>query len=417
MADATMTRSSGWYYGWNIVAVCVLGQICANGLTYNTFSLFLHDWATETGTPISVLQLSILLMVVGCAIFSPIVGGFADRYSARGLQMIGLSGIALFYLAISFTTAGWQIVALYAVLGSASLTVSASVVVNAILARWFVRQRGLAMGLSALGVGMGGVILPPLIAALLPSLGWREVWRLGAAFVAIVLVPLMFLIVRHKPTEREGFHYVGDDAATASEDGGEQIGWREVLARKNFWLVICGYLPLMGVYAAYGQNLAPHAASHGLSQQDAGTLLSIFSVVHLVATFGLGPLSDRFSARYLFLALAITSAAGAVVVAFSSTFVSIMIGCALIGSAGGFNTLLAVALASEFGARGFGRAFGMSFFPLPLGSATAVVVAKIQEATGSYAPGLLAMAVIVMIGGFLSLLMDEKPKVAITISH
>jgi nitrate/nitrite transporter NarK len=265
---------------------------------------------------------------------------------------------------------------------------------------------------------MGGVVLPPLIAAVLPTLGWREVWRIGAVFVAVVLVPAMFFIVRHKPTEREGFHYVGSDAAaTGADDGGAQIGWREVLARKNFWLVICGYLPLMGVYAAYGQNLAPHAASHGLSQQSAGTLLSIFSVVHLVSTFGLGPLSDRFSCRFLFLALAITSATGAVIVAFGASLATITLGCALIGSAGGFNTLLAVALASEFGARGFGRAFGMSFFPLPLGSAMAVVVAKIQEATGSYAPGLIGMAVIVLIGGFLSLLMDEKPKVAVAISH
>ena len=58
--------------------------------------------------------------------------------------MLGLSGIAVLYLAISFTTAGWQILALYAFVASPALTLSASVVTNTIISRWFIRSRGLA---------------------------------------------------------------------------------------------------------------------------------------------------------------------------------------------------------------------------------------------------------------------------------
>jgi hypothetical protein len=50
-ANAAPTR--GWYHGWNIIAVCILSQVAANGLTYNTYSLFLRDWSAQLHAPIS----------------------------------------------------------------------------------------------------------------------------------------------------------------------------------------------------------------------------------------------------------------------------------------------------------------------------------------------------------------------------
>ena len=70
--DAAQPR--GWYYGWYIVAVCILSQVAANGLTYNTYSLYLRDWSADLHTPISQLQLPIAAMGVVCAFVAPIVG-------------------------------------------------------------------------------------------------------------------------------------------------------------------------------------------------------------------------------------------------------------------------------------------------------------------------------------------------------
>jgi len=70
----------GWYYGWNIVAVCVLAQVAANGLTYNCMTLFLPDWSKQLHAPVSLLQLSIAGMVLVCAPLSPFAGQLADKY-------------------------------------------------------------------------------------------------------------------------------------------------------------------------------------------------------------------------------------------------------------------------------------------------------------------------------------------------
>src|SRR5579862_1809209 len=110
------TASRGWYHGWNVVAVCVLSQVAANGLTYNAYSLFLRDWSAQLNAPISLLQLPIAAMALVAALISPFVGAMADKYAARRLLGWGLVGIAVFYLAVSATTAAWQLVVLYAVL-------------------------------------------------------------------------------------------------------------------------------------------------------------------------------------------------------------------------------------------------------------------------------------------------------------
>ena len=404
-------RGRRWYYGWNIVTVCILSQVAANGLTYNSFSLFLRSWSAEMHAPISSFQLSVAAMVLGAALLAPIVGGLADKYDARKLFAAGLTGMAVFYLAISVTTASWQVVALYALLAPLPLCLSTSVTANTVISRWFVRHRGLALGLSSFGVGMAGVVLPPLIAAILPDVGWRVIWRVGALILALLVMPLVVIILRNRPTEREGLPYLAVDRPESHPDHSRAVAllsWRQIASRKNFWFVVAAYVPLMGLYGGCAQNIAPYAANHGLSAQSAGALLSVFSLAHLAASLVLGPISDRFGNRLPFAGLATITAAGAIVLAFATGVPSITIGCVLVGLAGGMNTLVAAAMAVEFGSSAFGRAYGLSFLFIPLASLAPFAIAKVQETTGSYAPALLGMTALVLAGGGISLLLDER---------
>jgi MFS family permease len=408
IAHAAPPRS--WYHGWNIVAVCMLSQVAANSLTYNTFSLFLRDWSAQFHTPISQLHLGVSAMVLVAAFLSPVVGGLADRYPARRLFAGGLIGIALFYLSISVATAAWQILALYGILASVALDLSTAVPANALVSRWFVRRLGLALGLSAFGIGLAGVVLPPVIAALLPTAGWRMIWRGGGAAVGLLVMPLVVAVIRDRPTDTEGRYYLSGDGKKRGHHGGAagRMGWREVVARRNFWLLVAIYLPMMGLYSGIGQNLAPYAASRGISQQSAGLLLSVLSFSHIIATLVLGLLSDRFGNRLPFAGLALAMVAGAATLAYAGALPAIVAGIALVGLGGGVFTLLAAAIAVEFGAEGVGRAFGLSMFFLPIMSLAPFVVAKAQESTGSYAFGIIGLAALVFVAGMLSLMLRER---------
>ena len=284
------------------------------------------------------------------------------------------------------------------------------------VSRWFVRRLGLALGLTAFGLGMAGVVMPPIVAAVMPTLGWRVIWRIGAGVIAFVILPLVLIVVRERPTAREGLHYLAQDGATAGLHGhggagagpGEALRWRDILSSRNFWLLVIGYLPMLALYGGCGNNLTPIATSRGLSPQEAGLLLSAFSFCQLAATLGGGILSDRMGNRLPLAGFAFLTAIGGTIIAFGHGFPMILLGAGLAGVGGSFWPLLAAAIAKEFSGKGFGRAFGMLTFFLPFAVMSPFAVAKSQEASGSYAPALMVMVVLSILGGVACLFLRER---------
>jgi MFS family permease len=411
--NASIAAPRGWYHGWNIVAVCILSQAMGNGLTYNALSLFLNGWSQELNTPISHLTLTVTIMGTVAAIVSPFVGALADKYPARRLLVGGLLGMAVFYVCVGSVTASWQLLALYGVIAAPALTFCTAVVCNALISRWFVRRRGLAFGLSAFGIGLAGVLLPQIINPLLPLVGWRMIWRGGGVFITVIVVPLLLAVIRNQPSEEEGRYYLSGDGPSAGHHGhgaggGNQIGWLEVLGRRNFWLLVGIYLPLVALSGAAVQNIVPYATSHGLTRQTGAVLLSLLSAMHVIATLVLGLLADRFGNRLPFIGLAVLMVAGSLLLALGSNLPIIVAGCVLIGLGSGVFTLLAAAIAVEFGAAGMGRAFGLCMMFVPVITLTPFLIARSQEATGSYTHAFIGGAIFLAISAFLAALYRER---------
>ena len=410
-------RPSGWYHGWNVVAVLVLSQLAGNALTYNSFPLFVPLWAAEMHAPPSLFQLSIMAMLLGASPSSVVVGAWADKYPARRLFTAGLVGMALFYAAISFATRPWHIIALYGFLAAPSLTMCTAVVANAVISRWFKRRLGLALGLSTCGIGLATAVIPKLVAAFMPELGWRGIWRVGAVVAVAVVLPIVLLVVRDRPTEREGLHYMSDDGAPArpiahgyggagSADGA--LGWREVLARRNFWLLVAIYLIMIGSGTAFIQNMAVYAASRHIDTHDTATMMSAVGIAHVFAALIMGALADRFGNRLPLAGMALAVAAGIGFLAVGQSLPLLVIGAALIGLNAAVFTPLSSAIAEEYGAEGFGRAFGLVMLFLPFSQLFPFLVARQQEATGSYLVGMVTCAAMLLLAAGLALMLREK---------
>lgn len=412
-ANTEAGRPFGWYHGWNIVAVCVLAQLAANGLAINSMSLFLGSWSHDLHAPISQLLIAMLPMAALTAVASPIVGALADKYPTRWLFGLGLAGIAIFNIAMSTVVATWQIWALYGLLYPAALVLASSIPANAVVSRWFTKRLGLALGVTAFGVGISGVVLPPLIAAGMPLLGWRGIWRLAGIIVAVGVLPLTLLVLRDRPTARDGLQspaqqQPGHSAAGAAA-AAPDLRWGDILKRRNFWLLVACYLPIIAVNGGAQQNLAPIVASHGYPVTMAGTLLAVFSLAHVVSTLAFGLASDRFGNRLPLAGLAAAVALGGGLIAFAGSLPVLVCGVILAGVGGGVSTLLPAAAAVEFGPAGVGRAFGAIMLFIPINACVPSIIAKVQETSGSYAPSFSALALLCLAGGGLVLvLMRER---------
>jgi MFS family permease len=403
-------RQPLWYHGWNIVGVSVLSQVAALALTMNCFSLFLHDWTREFGVPVSALALSITLFSVGCMVTAPLAGLAASRYAARWVFGLALGGLAVAHVAVGFTTAAWQVVLIYALVLPFVIAFASAVQGQAVVSRWFVRRVGVAMGLTAFGAALAGVIFPSLIVWLLQIVGWREVWWIFAAAIGLLVTPLVVFVARDRPTEEEGRRYIGAGAAKRATS---RLSLAQIMSRRNFWITIGVFIPVQCCFQSVSVNFAPLVTSYGLSPTGAGVMLSVMSAAALCAKLLSGLASDRFGNRPPLVGAALCVALGMGVIIMAPHHPALLVlGVLLVGCAGACWTLLASATVAEFGSGDFGRAYGLISAFTPVGSLAAPLLARVQEVGGSYRPGLAALALLALCGAGVALLLRESPRLA-----
>ena len=394
-----------YYYGWNIVAVCILSQMSALGLALNCLSLFVSDWSREFGVPVSNFSLGVTLFSLFGSVM-PIIGGWvADRFPARWVIGLGLLGIALADCLVGSASAGWQIVAIYAALLPILITISAAVPAQTVVSRWFVRRRGLAMGLNAFGLAAAGVLFPPIILTLLPLIGWRGAWWVFGSVIGAVVMPLVVLTLRDRPTLKEGEHYI---PTISTEQTASKVRISDIIKRKRFWIIIAAFLPIQCISMTMNVNLGILVTSRGHTLTLAGALLSAYSIFALTGKLASGLLADRFGNRLPFAAVCLLAAAGIATLGTAHDAPLLFTAVMLMGLSQGHWTLFAAATAAEFGPGSFGRAFGVACAFTNIGSFAPTAVAWTYERVGSYQTPLFALSGLAVLGACAAMLLRER---------
>jgi MFS family permease len=406
IAAAGARRGLGWYYGWNVVALAVLTQMTTVALAVSGFSLFLLDWSHDFHAPVSRFQLAMTVMAVFSMPSSPLAGWLCHRFPVRWIVAGALLVGAGAHLIVAFSGSAWIVVGAYVLFGFA-VPISTSVPSQTLVSRWFVKRRGLALGISGLGSASAGVIFPPIIGLMMHAYGWRETWWVYAAFLAVVVVPLMLVGLRERPPPNDASGYVtGADLQDAV--GEPTLSFRQIVARPNFWLLgptlLCAFSAYMGVLA----NLPPLTKSHGMDAQTTVLLFSAYGLADLISKVGCGAIADRFGDRAPLVALCALGVVSAAGMAFAPGRVPLVACVLMMGLVGGIWTPIASATVAEFGRHNFSRAFGMVCVFGPATTITPWVVALTQERTGSYTTGLLILAGLTLIGMVLSLFVRER---------
>jgi MFS family permease len=102
-------------------------------------------------------------------------------------------------LITSQTQAVWQLYLVYGLLMAAG-TGEAYTLVVGFVSRWFRKKRGLALGLSTSGGGIGSLVYAPFASYLIVSLNWRLA-LVVMGFIALVVVCGLSLLLKGYPRE------------------------------------------------------------------------------------------------------------------------------------------------------------------------------------------------------------------------
>jgi MFS family permease len=181
--------------------------------------------------------------------------------------------------------------------------VAASTILPAqtLVTNWFDRFRGRAMGLTMLGIGAGGFLLPPINEWLIRQVGWRMTWVVMCVVFALVVIPLIAVFVRTRPSDL-GQEADGVARAAAAAGAGELRGLpvRRAVATATFWMLVGIFvLQLVGV-SALNFHFVPFATQEaGFSSQQAAFFYGLAVGFSILGRLLFGWLADRWPAPRL----------------------------------------------------------------------------------------------------------------------
>jgi sugar phosphate permease len=166
-----------------------------------------------------------------------------------------------------------------------------------LVSNWFVRRRGLALGILLTGTSIGGVLIPQIATPLITAYGWRTAMLAVSMLVWLLLLPAVVLLVKEKP-EDVGSLPDGDAIVTntnASAAAATGLTLSQALRTPLFWiLALCAAAVFYPIFVSTQQFIL-QAAKIGLSPQQASNGLSVLFFVSVTGKFLFGWLSDRFS--------------------------------------------------------------------------------------------------------------------------
>jgi len=174
-----------------------------------------------------------------------------------------------------------------------------AVLAPAIIAQWFVaRRRGTAMGIWAIWVPVGTVMMLLIAPVLVQTAGWRAVWWFGALY-ALVVTALYLAFVRPAPPAEPADGAAPDDDVgvdAALPAGGVTSG--QVMRNRNIWLLAAAFAAFNAAGVGMGTFMPTFLVSqHGLTLQAAALVSSISTLIILFSAPAGGVLSDRIGSR------------------------------------------------------------------------------------------------------------------------
>lgn len=295
-----------FFYGWVIIAVTfVTMAIGVNART--SFSLLfppiIDEFHWERGVTAGAFSFGFLVS----AVFSPLMGRMMDRVGPRAVMELGVVLMAAGLLLSPFTTEPWHLyVTIGALVGGGSICLGYSGQ-SLFLPNWFIRRRGLAMGLAFAGVGVGSVTLLPWMQHMIEQVGWRSAcWTLGLVLL-IVLAPIN-LLLRKRP-EDMGLEPDGVSTATAAaapvsnvvDPAWAAVDWtlgRAIRTARFWWLALGLFCGLYDWYAVQVHQ-TKYLLEIGFSPTVAAWALGIVSLLGIPGQILLGHLSDRIGREWI----------------------------------------------------------------------------------------------------------------------
>jgi OFA family oxalate/formate antiporter-like MFS transporter len=328
---------------------------------------------------------------LGMALAAPWVGRLIDRFGARRVILVSAIGFCLSLAGLAALPNLYPVFLLLAAMVGVTGAGTSPLAYLALVARWFDRGLGRALGISMVGVGVGIALSPIVGNVLLAHFGLRGAF-LGMAGFASLAIPNALWVLREPEGDREP---AGVRQAAPATFGGFP---RDALGKLNFWLLVGSVFLMTLVVAGCGVHLIALLTDGGYSAAQAAGVASLVGVALLLGRLCTGFLLDRFPIGPLAAMTFVGGAAGAAIFAVGLKSPAPMVAALLLGFAqGSEGDVVAFAARRLFPPEAYGSVYGLIFAAYNLGVfGGPLLMGQSFDRLGSYQPGLWTLTAIAL---------------------
>jgi len=289
------------FYGWRVVILCFLVNAVGGGVFFQAFTVFFLPLKNDLAVSSAAVSLLYGAARLEGGFDGALVGYLISRFGPRAVIIAGvcMSGGGLFLLTLAQDY--WTFFFIYICIVSIGHNAGYFHPLSTLVNYWFIRHRGVGLALISAGANLGGMILAPVLSAIILTYGWRAGAMTAGALILLVGLPAAYPL-RSTP-ESLGLHPDGDapdpgprsTRVAISPLPEPEYSVREALRTRVFW-VLAGVISIR-LFVTVGLNvhLVPILVWRGMGEGAAAYLVSVYALGSLIAILGIGWLGDRWS--------------------------------------------------------------------------------------------------------------------------
>jgi MFS family permease len=401
---ATIRRRQGLFYGWWVVAASAVGLFWGPPVTIYSFSVFLKPLMQEFHAGRAAVSLVYTLHLLAGAVCAPLVGWLVDRYGSYRVILWATAIFAsILLLNRAFSATLLEFYLFYVALGLL-LNGVGPIPYGYLVSHWFDRRRGLALGLTMIGIGSGAMVMPSFAQQLIARFGWRTAYAVLGGGVLLVAIPVLGTILKEKPQDL-GLLPDGappEDSRARSKTAGTGFSAQHAWRSGTFWLMVCAFFFVSVSVQGCLVHTTAMLSDRGIPAETAALGSSLMGAAVLFGRVGTGYLLDRLFAPHV-AAVFFGGAAlgigllwlGRTPVAFAGGF---LVGLGL----GAEVDLIAYLIGRYFGLRAFGRIYSSAFAAFALAGALGpLIMGASFDRTGSYRLALVTFLAATLVAAIL----------------
>ena len=400
-----------------MVLVAGMGGVFTLGTGLWSISVFVIPMENDLGWNRTTIFGALTVRALVAGVLAPLVGPLFDtRNGPRLLSIASAVLIGISLVGIRWVHEPWQFYLFFSVIGAMANVSGGTVLVEALVPKWFIRRRGRAVALASIG-GVVGPIFPLGIQQAISVFGWRDAWMILGIFSTVILLPLA-LLIRTKPEDigllpdgevtKEQIPpsdlVTGDSPPMYSEE--TSLTRAEVLRTRSFWLLALAFsVTSLGVQG-FIPNWLPYFQDIGFTAATGATALTVFGLFVLPARLIWGVMAEQYSVRHLLMLQHFLTAAGVVLLLFIGNLELLLLFAIFMGLAyGGYVPLQRLIYPIYYGRAHLGSIRGAMRPFITLASAVGpLVIAGIYDAKGSYFMAFIVVMCTWLMAGLLFML-------------